>query len=400
MSAVTVPRSRLRPVDVAGVGVLGVRSRPGRAALTAAGIAIGIAALVAVVGVSSSSRADLLATLDRLGTNLLTVTAGQTFLAEDAELPEEAPQMIRRIGPVQTAAAVGVVDGSVRRTDHVPEAETGGIRIGATRQELLATLGGTLAAGRFHDDASETLPTVVLGADAARRLGLEDLQGNPRVWLADHWAGVIGILDPLPLAPELDSAALVGWDWAEAELGFEGAPGTVYVRTDPADVDAVQSVLAPTTNPFAPDEVEVSRPSDALEARAAADQAFTTLLLGLGGVALLVGGIGIANVQVIAVLERRTEIGVRRALGATRGHVRAQFLVEAVLLAGIGGVAGVALGAGITALYAGNQGLPFSIPAEGLAAGVAAALLVGGLAGLWPATRAAKLPPAEAVRPL
>ena len=401
MSAPT-PASRLRLRDGLALALASLRTRRLRATLTAGGIAIGIAAMVAVLGVSASSRADLLATLDALGTDLLTVRPGQSFLGTETALPTTAPGAIRRMAAVEQAAATAVLDATVRRTDRVPSAQTGGIRVAAAEPSLLDTLRGRLAAGRFLDVASREHPAVVLGATAARRLGLDGLGGQPLVWIGEHWFTVVGILDPVVLAPEIDSMALVGHPAAVRVLGAEPAtvrPTSVYVRTRPEAVDDARSVLPRTADPQFPEAVRVSRPSDALAARAAADTAFTALLLGLGGVALLVGGVGIANVMVIAVLERRTEIGLRRALGATRGHVRAQFLLEAVALSGIGGSAGVALGSAITAAYAATRGWPLGLPPEGLAGATALAVLVGALAGLYPASRAARLQPADAIRP-
>jgi putative ABC transport system permease protein len=367
--------------------------------LTALGIAVGIAAMVSVIGISASSRAELLAQLDDLGTNLLQVSAGQSAFGEDAELPSTAPGMIRRIGPVESAAATRSVPVAVRRTDWIDDAVTGGIAVVATEPELLPTLGATVAEGRFLDDALSSYPTVVLGSEAARKLGIDDLDGRPVVWLGDRWFSVVGILDPVPLAADIDRAALIGYPVGQELFGIDDAPSTVRVRTDPERVEAVRDVLAPTANPEAPSEVSVTRPSDALAARARADDALTALLLGLGGVALLVGGIGIANVLVIAVLERRTEIGIRRALGATRRHIRLQFLVEAVLLAAAGGVGGVLLGSAVTAGYAASRHWTVAVPAGALAGGVAVALAVGALAGLYPAARAARLAPADAIRP-
>jgi len=398
VSAGPQARLRLRPSDVLSVGAVGLRTRRVRAALTALGIAIGIAAMVAVLGISASSKADLLAELDRLGTNLLQVTPGQSFLGRDAKLPTDAPAMIRRIGPVESAAATASVSVNVRRSDLISPLETGGISVQATEPSLLATLQGRVRSGTFLNDASSRYPAVVLGAEAARSLGIRSIEGDPRVLIGGQWFTVVGILDRLPLAPTIDRSALIGFPVAESMFGIDGTASSVYVRTDPKLVDAVRNVLPATANPAAPNEVQVDRPSDALAARAATDDALTALLVALGGVALLVGGIGIANVMVISVLERRREIGVRRALGASRRHIRVQFVVEAVLLAALGGVTGVVLGALITGGYAAASDWKVAIPAGALAAGVGVALLVGGIAGLYPAARAARLEPAEAVR--
>jgi putative ABC transport system permease protein len=382
--------------DLLRLAVGGLRARRLRSILSAAGIALGIAAMVAVLGISASSRTNLLAELDALGTNLLTVQPGQTLFGGDSKLPDEAPGMISRIGPVQATAATAPVSGSVRRTDHIPEAETGGIAVRAAQPQLASTLRATLAAGKFLDRATERYPAVVLGSVAAGRLGIDQVGG--RVWISGHWFTVIGILHDVPLAPEIDRSALVGFPVAESLLGSDGSPGTVYLRTDPASVDAVRSVLAPTTNPQHPEEVKVSRPSDALAARSAAGAAFTGLLLGLGAVALIVGGVGVANVMVVSVLERRPEIGLRRALGATRGDVRRQFLAESLLLSGAGGAGGVAIGAAITAAYAAGRSWGVAVPVPALGGAMAAALLIGAVAGLYPALRAARLAPTDALR--
>lgn len=388
--------SRLLPADVLRVGTVGLRARRLRAALSALGIAIGIASMVGVLGISESSRSDLVATLDRLGTNLLEVTAGQALFAGDAALPEEAPAMIRRIGPVQEVAAVASVDATVRRTDFIPAGQTGAISVVAADVDLLEALGGSVAAGKFIDDATARYPVVVLGSVTAERLGISRV--GIRVLLGGRWLTVAGILAPLELAPDLDRAAIVGRPFAEEALGASRSPATVYVRADPDTIDDVGSVLAATANPTSPEEVEVSRPSDALEARAAVNDSFTALFLGLGAVALLVGGVGIANVMVISVLERRSEIGLRRALGATKRHIGSQFLAESLVLAALGGAAGVAVGALVTLGYAASRGWDAVVPAVALGGGLGAALAIGALAGLYPAARAAALPPTEALR--
>jgi putative ABC transport system permease protein len=388
--------SRLLPADVLRVGGVGLRTRRLRAALSALGIAIGIAAMVAVLGISESSKSDLISTLDRLGTNLLRVAPGQTVFGEDAELPVQAGPMIGHVGPVESVSAVEGVDATVRRTSYIPEEETGGITVMASGVNLLTTLGATVRSGVYLDAAKARYPNVVLGSKAAERLGID--RPGVAVWIGERWFTVVGILDPVELAPDLDSAALIGLPIAKELFDAEGSASTIYVRADPDDIEDVRGVLGATANPEHPEEVDVSRPSDVLEARAAAKTAFTSLFLGLGAVALLVGGVGIANVMVISVLERRSEIGLRRALGATRGHIRLQFLTESLFLAGLGGAVGVVLGTIITVVYASNRGWSTVVPWYVPAGGVAAALAIGAVAGLYPAMRAARLAPTEALR--
>ncbi|MCP9949064.1 ABC transporter permease [Actinomadura madurae] len=387
--------ARLGAGDVVRVGLGGLRARPARVVLSALGIAIGIATMVAVIGISSSSKEDLLRRLDRLGTNLLTAKPGDTLFGETAELPETAPEMVRRIGPVTAVGATGATGATVRRTDRIPDEVTQGISVQAATTGLLGTLGVETASGRGIDAGTGRYPGVVLGSEAARRLGLDRAGGQ--VWIGGRWFVVLGVLRPAELAPEIDRSALVGWDAAERYLGFGGHPTTIYERSTDASVNDVRDVLARTVNPEHPEEVEVSRPSDALEAKAAAAGAFTGLLLGLGAVALLVGGVGVANTMVISVLERRREIGLRRSLGATRGQVRVQFLAESLLLSAFGGAAGVVLGAAVTTGFALWKGWPPVVPAWALGGALAATLAIGTVAGLYPAMRAARLPPTTAL---
>ncbi|MFF4196508.1 ABC transporter permease [Nonomuraea sp. NPDC001831] len=390
--------ARMRPRDVMRVGAVGLRTRPLRAFLSALGIAIGIAAMIGVVGISSSSSAELDRTLSALGTNLLTVSSGTTLLGEAAQMPMDAEAMIERIGPVESVSSTGKVpEAKVYRSEEIPAPQTNGLVTIAARLDLLPTVGATVRRGTWLNAATERYPAVVLGSAAAQRLGIGTVTPDTQVVIGGIRFTVVGLLDPVPLAEELDSAALVGWPVAESRLDFDGHPTTFYTRSQEARLEDVRSVLAGTANPEASSEVDVSRPSDALAAKQATSQAFAGLLLGVGAVALLVGGVGVANTMVISVLERRAEIGLRRSLGATRGQIRTQFLAESLLLSALGGAGGILLGAGVTVAYAFSRGWPAVVPAWATVGGLAATLLIGAVAGLYPAVRASRLSPTEAL---
>jgi putative ABC transport system permease protein len=405
---VSAEGGRLQLKDGLRVASVGLRSRPLRAALSALGIAIGTAAIVGVLGLSSSSQAGLLAEIDQLGTNMLTAEAGQSLTGGEAKLPLEAPARIAHLNNVQDVAHTALVkEAMVYRNSMVPVGNNGGLQVRATSLNLPSVLRIGVARGNWLNEGTARVPVAVLGPAAAQRLGIDRVHSDQRIWLGGQWFNVAGILMPSPLEPDIDSSALIGYPAAQKYLGYvsmvrgqgeAGPPSSMYVRAAIDHVAEVQSLLARTANPEAPNEVNVSQPSDALTARAAAAGAFDSLFLGLGVVALIVGAVGVANIMIISVLERRSEIGLRRALGATQSQIRTQFLSESILLAVIGGVIGVLAGAAAVAAYASSKSWAVVIPPEAWSGGIASAILIGAFAGLLPAVRASRMPPSVALR--
>jgi putative ABC transport system permease protein len=395
----TLSRRRLQLPDLARLSTVGLRTRRLRAGLSALGIAIGVAAIVAVLGLSASSQAGLLAEINQLGTNLLTVSNGQSFTGGTAELPITATGMISRISGVQQAQSTGALSGAnAFRTPYIPSVDTNGLTVQAASLNLLPVVATTVAQGHYLNTATAQEPVAVLGAAAAQLLGIDHVYTGERIWVGGQWFYIAGVLKPAVLASVIDSTILIGYPAAEKYLGFDGHPSTIYLRAAQTDrVNAVDNLLAATANPENPSGVTVSQPSSALVAQADAKSALNGLFLGLGAVALLVGAVGVANIMIISVLERRSEIGLRRALGATKSHIRTQFLCEAILLGLLGGVVGVALGVTATAVYAHTKHWATVIPTEAWAGGIAASIIIGAVAGLIPALRAARLSPTQAL---
>lgn len=401
MSDTRPRRFRLDPLDVLGLGVVGLRSRPLRAALAALGIAIGIATMVVVVGIPASSQQALDRQLSALGTNLL---RAQATIDEQTDklppVPERADAMAERIGPVTAASAVANTHAQVRRTDKIPPEQSSGLTVLAARPDLLSVLDAQLVAGTPITARNESLPVVVLGEKAASRLGITSLrrgEPSPKVWINNRWFTVIGILGATPLDPDVERSVLVGWEAARTWLGFDGHPTVVYARADESQLESARSVLPATVYPENPARIKASRPSDALAAKRIAETTFSGLFLGLAAVALLVGGVGVANTMVISVLERKREIGLRRALGATKGQIRTQFFTESVVLCLLGGLTGVLLGVLGTAIYSALRSWPAVVPLEAALCGLGSAMAIGALAGLYPAIRASRLTPTEAL---
>ncbi|MER7968797.1 MULTISPECIES: ABC transporter permease [unclassified Streptomyces] len=389
---------RLAPLDVLSLGLLGIRTRTARAALSALGISLGIATLIVVTGIPASSQKHLDERLSALGTDMLQAKPARQ--EPPVLLPPESVDMARRIGPVTAVSAVANTHAEVFRNDRLGISDYTGLTVLAGKPDLLGAINAEVGSGRFLGAGAERFPLAVLGAVAASRLGVPDVTPGapaPQIFIGHHWFTVVGVLHKTPLNPEIDRSVLVGWDTARRLLAFDGHPTVLYLKARESRIEAVREVLPATVNPELPGVVQVSRPSDALTAKRAAASTFSALFLGLAGVALLVGGVGVANTMVVSVLERRREIGLRRALGAHRGQIRAQFLTESVLLSVLGGLAGTVLGSLATMAYAAHQDWPPVIPLTSVAAGLGGAILVGALAGLYPALRAARLTPTEAL---
>jgi putative ABC transport system permease protein len=390
---------RLSPADQLRTALIGPRSRPLRTALSALGIAVGIAALTAITGIAASNQAQLLADLDALGANMLVVQPGQGPDQVVVPLPDAAAAMIARVEDVERVGVLeSVPDGiGVYRNDLIPAGQGNGLSAYAAGPAFLPAIGGSLASGSWFDESTRRLPVAVLGSSAAARLGITE--PGVRVWIGGQWYTVIGILDSAGLAKEVDTAAFLGDDWARDHVSEKDANtiAAIFVRVAPGRVADVHKVVAQAANPVSP-YVQVSDLSDFAGARDKADSSLSSLAVGLAAIALLVGGIGIANTMVVAVLERRGEIGLRRALGARPGQVASQFVGEAIVLAGIGGLVGALAGAIAVFVYAALGAQVAVVPIEVLVGGPLVALAVGVVAGLYPALSAARLSPTIALR--
>lgn len=390
---------RLRMHDVVGTAWLGVAARPQRTMLAALGVALGIAAMIALTGAAASNRAHLLAEFDALGADLAVVAPGDGPDRKPVPLPGTAPETIARQDGV---ARVGVVETAppglaVYRTHLIPRTETSGVTVAVARPDLLAALDATVVSGRWFDDASRSLPTAVLGATAAERLGID--RAGDRVLIGGEWYGVIGILAPVGIVDSLDAAVFLGDRWVAEHLraGDDPEIAAVYVRAEPGRLADVSAILAAAASPGSP-YASVTRAADLVQARAVADDSLATLGLALGGIALLVGGVGIANTMLVSVMERRGEIGLRRSLGARPGQIATQFVTESAMLSLLGGAGGILLGVAGAAATAAVLRQPLALPITTILLAPIVSVMVGALAGLQPAVRAARLAPTAALR--
>ena len=391
---------RLSIGDSIRTALIGPRSRKMRTALSALGVAVGIAALTAITGIAASNQAQLLAELDELGANMIMVQPGYGPDSKPVALPDTAAGMIERVkGVEQVGVLEKVPDGTgVYRNDLMPKSQGNGLTAYAASPEFLSSVEGSVAKGSWFDETDRSLPVTVLGAAAAARMGITET--GVRVWIGERWYTVIGILDSAGLAESIDASAFLGDRWAAEHVSAKGDDtiASIYVRmADGGTGEKVREAIARAANPGSP-YVQVTGLGDLAGARETADDSLSGLAVGLAAIALLVGGIGIANTMVVAVLERRGEIGLRRALGARPGQIAGQFVAEAIVLGGLGGIAGVVCGALAVVAYAAIQGQSATIPVLVLVGGPIVALAVGVIAGLYPAVSAARLSPTTALR--
>lgn len=390
-----------RVLDLLRTAWIGATGRVSRTILASLGIALGVAAYVALSGIAASNQAALLARLDALGANLQVVTPGQDSSGQPVPLPEYAPETIARQRAVERVGVfLTAPDGAqVFKNELVPSTNGNAIAVAVMRPGALDAVGVGIAQGHGIDRNNEQLPVAVLGSEAAYRLGVNE--PGDRVLIDNSWYGVIGILEAAPQAQDIDSSVLIGADYALAHYAGQadviGRISRIYVRTRPGNAEALRRMIAHAAN-LSGGNASVTASTNLSEARNTTNDSLTALGLMIGAIALAVGGMSIANMMIVTVMERRGEIGLRRALGATRGSIRMQFVTEAAMLSAIGGLVGVAIGAGTAIGVASGTGQPPALDWTGLPFAWAAAILVGILAGLYPATRAARLTPTEALR--
>ncbi|KAA8820560.1 ABC transporter permease [Bifidobacterium rousetti] len=380
---------------------IGATGRISRTVLAALGIALGVAAYVALSGIAASNQAALLARLDALGANLQVVSPGRDAAQQPVPLPAYAPETIARQPQVEQVGVFDTAPENVRifKNEFVPKSNGNALTLTVMRPGALDAVGATIAQGHGIDENNQHLPVAILGSEAAYRLGVTTV--GDRILIDDAWYGVVGILAPAPQAQNLDPSVIIGSTQAKASHPDQaetiGQISAIYVRTKPGDAETLRRMLAHAAN-LAGANVSVNASADLSEARNTTDDSLNTLGLMIGAIALAVGGMSIANMMIVTVMERRGEIGLRRALGATPGAIRMQFVTEAAMLSAFGGLAGITLGAGTAFGFAIWAGQPAVLEWGTLPAAWGAAVLVGALAGIYPASRAARLTPTAALR--
>jgi len=391
--------SRFR--DLLSIAVGGIRARKVRTLLIMLGPVVGVAAMVGAVGLTESAKGDLKARLAELGTNLITAEAGASFGQQNPTLPKSAVSRVKAIESVERASAVAEVKGVVTLPSAAGASyyQTFPVPVLASDDKLPEVLEVPIRSGRWlaKSDGANKTRAVVLGGGLADEYGV--LPGEIRtVQLNGIDYGVVGVLDRVPLEPSLDNAAFVTQWAAKHDFATDGAPTKMYVRARPGSTEATSKAIPTAVSLGGSGSVTTKIPSDALEASARADKTLQQTALFAGLLALAVGGLGIANVMSISVIQRSSEIGIRRALGSTRALIALQFLLEALFVGLLGGLVGAVVGVGIVYLVSAIAGWVVVIDYAKMPIWIGLAVGVAAVAGLYPSVKAARLEPLETLR--
>jgi putative ABC transport system permease protein len=390
-----------RARELVSVAASGVASRKVRTLLILLGPVVGVAAMVGAVGLTESAKGDLKEKLAQLGTTLITAQAGGTFGQQNPTLPKDAAGRVRAVPTVEGASAVSAINGVLTLPNQGSQNyyEAFPVPVLASDDALPAVLQVPMQNGRWLSAADQHDHTraVVIGSGLASQYGM--IPGEIRtIRLNDVDYGVVGVLAPVALDPSLDNAAFITQWAAKHDLGTDGSPTKMYVRARPGTTQQTSDALPTAINLGGTDAVTTKIPSDALQASARADKTLQQTALFAGLLALAVGGLGIANVMSISVIQRSSEIGIRRALGSTRSLIALQFLLEALFVGLLGGLIGALVGVGIVYLVSGLADWVVVINYAKMPIWIGLAVAVAAMAGLYPSVKAARLEPLETLR--
>jgi len=385
----------MRASDIIAAGIDMVRRAPGRSLMSSLGICLSVAAVLATIGIAASSRADVLAVLDQYGTGVLIAKPGEATLGGEATLPTWGPAATLRLDGVYNAGPLTDLDATIQRNHSTDQRNA--LHAYATNHNWFQTINAHLDTGRLFTDNTDLRQTVV-GANAATTLGINatNITTGLEIRIGDHDFHIVGILKPLPLHPDLDRGVYITTN-AATPLGYKTTPTAIYIDTNPDHIDDTRQTIARTLNPTRPNEITMSRPSDTLTARTQIDTTLTAIGITLAATMLLTGIANITNTANLMLHQRRKEIGLRRALGATRIHIAAQFIAESAITTAIGALAGTAIGILATLATATHQHWPPPLPLNLTTLPLATAPTAGPLAAIPTATKAAKLDPTTAL---